>query len=140
VAIVVTGATGNVGRALVARLAGTGVEVRAVTRHPKSARFPAGVKVTNSAVSALPGATAVFLDPRALGDELPVVAEMAWWTGVYRLVELSAMNPDDRGKEVEQLVIGSDMEWVILRPTTFASNFAGMWSAQIQEGDLVAGP
>src|SRR4029077_16690121 len=27
-----------------------------------------------------------------------------------------------------------------LRPTVFATNFAGMWSAQIRGGDVVAGP
>ena len=27
-----------------------------------------------------------------------------------------------------------------LRPTVFATNFAGMWSAQIRAGDVVAGP
>ena len=43
-AILVTGATGNVGRPLVTQLAAAGVEVRAVTRQPDTARFPAGVK------------------------------------------------------------------------------------------------
>jgi uncharacterized protein YbjT (DUF2867 family) len=139
-AIVVMGATGNIGRPLVAQLAKAGVEVRAVTRHPERSKFPSGVKVVNSAVLALPGASVVFLNSRALGDEAPIVAEMAWWTGVRRLVALSAINADDRNKEVEELAIDSGMEWVSLHPTTFASNFAGMWSAQIQKGDVVAGP
>ena len=38
--IVITGATGNVGRPLVAELAAAGARVRAVTRTPKTARFP----------------------------------------------------------------------------------------------------
>ena len=40
--IVITGATGNVGRPLVAELAAAGARVRAVTRTPKTARFPDG--------------------------------------------------------------------------------------------------
>ncbi|HZN83792.1 MAG TPA: NAD(P)H-binding protein, partial [Mycobacterium sp.] len=44
-AILVTGATGNVGRPLVNQLAAAGVEVRAVSRHPDTARFPDGVTV-----------------------------------------------------------------------------------------------
>ncbi len=48
-AILVTGATGNVGRPLVTQLASAGVEVRAVTRQPDTARFPDGVKVVGTA-------------------------------------------------------------------------------------------
>ena len=43
-------------------------------------------------------------------------------------------------KEVEQLAMDSGLDWVSLRPTVFATNFAGMWSAQIGAGDVVAGP
>ena len=38
--IVVTGATGNVGRPLVAELVAAGARVRAVTRTPKTAGLP----------------------------------------------------------------------------------------------------
>ncbi|MDT5210618.1 MAG: hypothetical protein QOF67_3033 [Mycobacterium sp.] len=151
-AILVTGATGNVGRPLVTQLAAAGVEVRAVTRQPDTARFPAGIKAVGAAADGLPGASAVFLNSRALGDELePLVAE-ARREGVTRLVALSAINADDefsrqpsrfrgdRNKEVEQLAIDSGLEWVSLRPTVFITNFIGMWAPQIQTGDLVYGP
>jgi uncharacterized protein YbjT (DUF2867 family) len=36
--------------------------------------------------------------------------------------------------------VDSGLEWVSLRPTVFASNFAGMWSPQLQAGDVVNGP
>ena len=151
-AILITGATGNVGRPLVEQLADAGVEVRAVTRHPTAAEFPADVKVVGSAAAGLPGASAIFLNSRALGEELGAVVEMALRQGVTRLVALSAINADDdfasqpsrfRGdhnKEVEQLAVDSGVEWVSLRPTVFASNFVGMWSAQIKAGDVVSGP
>lgn len=34
----------------------------------------------------------------------------------------------------------SGLTWVSLRPGLFASNFVGMWSAQIRAGDVVGGP
>ena len=46
----------------------------------------------------------------------------------------------DRNRECEQLAAGSGLDWVSLRPSVFASNFAGMWSGQIRAGDVVSGP
>ncbi len=150
--ILVTGATGNVGRPLVNQLAEAGAHVRAVTRHPGSAQFPAGVEVVGSAAAGLRGASAVFLNSRALGDELATVVDLARREGVSRLVALSAINADDdysrqpsrfrgdRNKEVEQHAVDSGLEWVSLRPTVFATNFFGMWAPQIKAGDVVSGP
>jgi len=150
--IVITGATGNVGRPLVAELAAAGARVRAVTRTPKTARFPDGVEVVGSATEALPGASAVFLNSRALGPDLADVVAESVRAGVTKLVALSAINADDdlsrqpsrfrgdRNKEVESLAVDSGVAWVSLRPSVFASNFAGMWSAQIRVGDVVTGP
>ena len=150
--IVVTGATGNVGRPLVSLLAAAGAPVRAVTRTPNTAGFPDGVEAVRSTVDALPGASTVFLNSRALGDQLAEVVAAARHTGVSKLVALSAINADDdfarqpsrargdRNKEVEQLSIDSGLAWVSLRPAVFATNFAGMWGAQIQAGDVVGGP
>jgi uncharacterized protein YbjT (DUF2867 family) len=152
VTIVVTGATGNVGRPLVSELAAAGARVRAVTRTPGATGFPDGVEAVYSAVDALPGATAVFLNSRALGGDLADVVALARRSGVTKLVALSAINADDdfsrqpsrfrgdRNKEVEQLAVDSGLDWVSLRPAVFASNFVGMWSAQVRAGDVVGGP
>ena len=43
--VLVTGATGRVGRAVVAQLLEAGVPVRALTRRPDAARLPAAVEV-----------------------------------------------------------------------------------------------
>jgi uncharacterized protein YbjT (DUF2867 family) len=150
--ILVTGATGNVGRPLVTQLATAGVDVRAVTRNPDGAGLPPGVSVYRTALDALPGSDAVFLNSRALGDRLRATVEAAGTAGVQRLVALSAINADDdfdrqpsrvrgdRNKEVDELAAGSGLEWVSLRPSVFASNFAGMWAPQIRGGDIVSGP
>ncbi|MGV0040638.1 NAD(P)H-binding protein [Mycobacterium colombiense] len=150
--IVITGATGNVGRPLVTELLAAGADVRAVTRQPAPAGFPPGVEVFGSAADALPGATAVFLNSRALGGQLEDVVAQCARDGVTKLVALSAINADDdvtrqpsrfrgdRNREVERIAVDSGLAWVSLRPTVFATNFAGMWSAQIRAGDVVAGP
>jgi uncharacterized protein YbjT (DUF2867 family) len=150
--IVITGATGNVGRPLVEELVTAGTNVRAVSRSPRSSGLPADVDVVDSVAAAIPGASAVFLNSRALGQDLPKVIDQARREGVTRLVALSAINADDdfsrqpsrfrgdRNKEVEQLAVESGLEWVSLRPSVFASNFAGMWFAQIRAGDVVSGP
>lgn len=149
--IVVTGATGNVGRPLVAELAAAGCHVRAVTRNP-DADFPDGVEVVESPIDALKRASAVFLNSRALGEQLADVVALAARSGVAKLVALSALNADDdfsrqpsrfrgdRNKEVEQFAIESGLTWVSLRPGVFASNFIGMWAMQIRAGDVVGGP
>lgn len=150
--ILVTGATGNVGRPLVTELVNAGARVRAVTRSPQTAALPSGVEVVPTAAAGMPGVSAVFLNSRALGDDLAATIDLARESGVQRLVALSAINADeddsrqpsrvrgDRNRETEQLAIASGLEWVSLRPTYFASNFAGMWSAQIRFGDVVSGP
>jgi uncharacterized protein YbjT (DUF2867 family) len=150
--ILVTGATGNVGRPLVTQLAASGVDVRAVTRNPDDAGLPPRVSVQRSARDALPGSDAVFLNSRALGGELHATVDAARAAGVRRLVALSAINADDdfarqpsrvrgdRNREVDDLAASSGLEWVSLRPSVFASNFAGMWAGQIRGGDVISGP
>jgi uncharacterized protein YbjT (DUF2867 family) len=150
--IVITGATGNIGRPLVQHLVDAGAKVRAVTRRPGAAALPAGAEAVSDAAEALDGATAVFLNSRALGPQLADVLALAACRGVGKLVALSAINADDddtrqpsryrgdRNRECEQLAVGSGVPWVSLRPSVFASNFAGMWAAQILAGDTVAGP
>src|SRR6185436_3563425 len=120
--------------------------------HPAAAALPAGVQTVGSAAAGLARASAVFLNSRALGDELESVVASARLAGVTRLVALSAINADDdvsrqpsrfrggRNLEVEQLAVDSGLEWVSLRPTVFITNFFGMWAPQIQAGDVVNGP
>ncbi|CDO10726.1 nucleoside-diphosphate sugar epimerase [Mycolicibacterium cosmeticum] len=152
--ILVTGATGNIGRPLVTHLLDAGAEVRAVTR--SASPFPPSVTPLVTAVptaaAGMPGADAVFLNSRALVGELAATVELARACGVGKVVALSAINADDddarqpsrvrgdRNRECEQLAMASGVDWVSLRPTVFASNFAGMWAGQIRAADVVSGP
>ncbi|WP_433725722.1 SDR family oxidoreductase [Nocardia sp. CA-129566] len=160
VMILVTGATGTIGRPLVELLAAQGVRVRAVTRSPDKAALPPGVDVVagdparpDTLAGALDGVSAAFLHPRAVGDAAADFAELASEHGVRRLVALSAINIDDplsaqpsryrgdRNKEAEEAVIASGLEWVSLRASSFAVNvLQSGWDTQIRAGDVVRGP
>lgn len=143
-AILVTGATGLVGRLVVEELVGRGVSVRAATRRPAAADLPDGVTVGDG----LDGVEAVFLHPRAVGDFDDFLAE-ARWHGVRKVVALSAMNVDDpldeqpsrsvgdRNKEAEASAVASGLRWTSLRPSTFASNTARAFGPQVRAGDVV---
>jgi uncharacterized protein YbjT (DUF2867 family) len=154
--ILVTGATGTIGRPLIEVLSAAGVEIRAVTRNPQAAGLPDGVEVVQGDPSrpdtitpALHGVTALFLHPRAVGDAAFELLALAREQGVQRVVALSAMNIDDpldqqpsryngdRNREAEDAAVASGLEWVSLRPNSFATNTIGAWGAQIRAGDVV---
>jgi uncharacterized protein YbjT (DUF2867 family) len=157
--ILVTGATGTIGRPLIDVLVGEGARVRAVTRNPQAAGLPAEVEVVEGDPSRpdmiaplLEGVTALFLHPRAVGEAAGELLALARERGVKRVVVLSAINVDDdlaeqpsryngdRNKEVEAAAVGSGLEWVSLRAGSFAINTLNAWGAQIRAGDVVRGP
>ena len=157
--IMIAGATGTIGRPLIDLLDAEGVEVRAVTRTPLAAGLPAGVEVVegdlsrpDTIASSLRGVTALFLNPAAVGLAAGDLLALARERGVKRVVALSAMNVDDdldeqpsrhrgdRNKEVEDAAVGSGLEWVSLRASSFAINTLRAWGAQIRAGDVVRGP
>lgn len=156
VMIVVTGATGAVGRRLVELLHAQGAPVRALTRNPRTADLPAGVEVVGGDPSRpetiaplLDGVTAVFLHPRAAAAAPVQLLALARERGARRVVALAASNIDDdpghqpsryygdRNKEAEEAAVASGLEWTSLRPTAFAANSAQAWGAQIRAGQLV---
>lgn len=143
--ILVTGATGNVGRRLVALLAGAGRPVRALTRRPGSARFPAGVEVVGGDLAdpatlgpALRGATALHLitfagDDQAPLENAPRILDAAARAGVERVTVL--MGSVEPGP-VEQAVAGSGLEWTRIAPVEFMSNALG-WAGSIRAEGVI---
>jgi uncharacterized protein YbjT (DUF2867 family) len=155
--IVVTGATGNVGRPLVHELLRRGAQVRAITRHPGDAGLPPEVEVRAGDPQApeaswFDGASAVWVNPRAVGPAVSALLALAREAGVARAVALSATNVDedlarqpsrfrgDLNTETERAVMESGLAWVSLRPNMFRSNLIGLWAGQLQHGDVVRGP
>lgn len=147
--VLVTGATGLVGRHLVRLLTGP---VRAVSRDPRAHAGAADhVTVVDDDPAHLAGVTALFVHPRAVADPVALVAR-ARAAGVGKVVALSALNVDDdpadqpsrhrgdRNAEAEAAVAGSGLPWVSVRAGSFASNTATAWAHQIRAGDVVRGP
>ncbi|WP_371482521.1 NAD(P)H-binding protein [Kitasatospora sp. NBC_00315] len=158
--ILLTGATGAVGRLLADSLLGRGAAVRAVTRAPATAALPAGVRVVEGDAAlrpdllgdALAGVDAIFLHPRVAGDRAAELLALARERGVRRVVALAAMNIDDpldeqpsraagdRNRECEEVAVASGLEWTSLRPSSFAGNTARAWGGQLRAGDVVRYP
>ena len=152
--ILVTGATGTVGRQVVTQLSEEGVPVRAVTRDPASATLPAGVEIVRGDLADpaslephLAGADAAFLvwpftDPGLAVDLGPRVVETLA-RHVTRFVYLSAQaaagRPDSFWAVIERLIEGSGADWTFLRPTGFATNTL-MWADQIRGQGVVRWP
>ncbi|AOR34911.1 FMN-dependent NADH-azoreductase [Streptomyces fodineus] len=148
--IVVTGATGNVGRALVHRLLAAGRPVRALTRDPQRAALPAGAEVVrfqpDDPAALFGGATALFLYAQAGTADL---LEAARAHGVRHVVLLSSGIIQEGADEthpihvmhatVEQRIRDSGLDWTFLRPNAFATN-ALQWAApQVRAGNTVRG-
>jgi len=154
--IVVTGATGNIGRPLTQTLAEAGEQVTAVSRH--AAAVPEGVRHVVADLAepaglepALSGAKALFLllsgDLHALGANPADVIGKAADSGIRRIVLLSTLGVATRPfgrtriamRELEDTLRESGLDWTILRPGGFASN-ALWWAESVRTRQLVAAP
>ncbi len=160
--VLVTGATGRIGRLVVDELLRGGVPVRALSRQAEQAAMPDGVEVVSGDFSipatldaALDGAASVFLVWTAdLASAPAVVARLAAHASPRsrRVVYLSAPfrtphpffqqpNPmRDVHAEVERLLAAANLDVAIVRPGMFASNALHWWAPQIRQGDVVRWP
>ncbi|MFJ7290841.1 NmrA family NAD(P)-binding protein [Streptomyces collinus] len=162
--VLVTGATGTVGRQVVAELLGRGHGVRALTRDAAKASFPAGVEVVEGDLTepeglatALEGVTGLHLitfggaafSPLATG---PRLLELARSAGVRRVTVLHGGGPTP----LEDAVRADDgVDWTVLMPVEFMANalewregivaagevrepFVDRLSAMVHEGDIGA--
>ena len=156
--VLVTGATGRVGRMVVDLLADAGLPVRALTRRPEEAALPAGVEVVTgdltvpeSLDAALRGVDAVFLVWTVPPATAPAVVERLA-TYARRVVFLSAphrtphpffQQPNPMAAlytEIERLIVGSGLESTIIRPGMFASNALLWWAPAIRGDGVVRWP
>jgi uncharacterized protein YbjT (DUF2867 family) len=154
-AILVTGATGNIGRRVVDQLRATGRPIRALTRRPELAGLPPGVDVVQGDLSApetldtgLAGAAAVFLmwlgpldGAAATVDRIAAHAKrVVLLTSPHTINHPFFQQPNPLRlvhAGIEDLVQGSGVQWTILRPGVFALNSLSWWAPQIRSGDVV---
>lgn len=151
--MLVTGATGNIGRALVGELHALGAgPLRGLTRDTAKAVFPEGVEAVEgdlaraaSLKSALEGVRSLFLVSRVGADA--DILDAAGRAGVDHVVLVSSitvqthphLGPAGENVAVERLLKDSGMAWTILRPTQFASNTM-WWSDAIRGHETVRVP
>ncbi|MHC3458718.1 SDR family oxidoreductase [Streptomyces flavovirens] len=157
--VLVTGATGRVGRVVIDRLLDADVPVRALVRRPEAAVtlparaevFTGDLTVPESLDPALTGAGAVLLlwtaPPRTAAA---VVERLA--AHVRRVVLLSSPHrtphpffrqPNPMAAlhaDIERLVAATGLESTIIRPGMFASNSLAWWAPAIRAGDIVRWP
>ena len=161
--VLVTGATGRVGRAVVDLLIDAGVPVRALThRSEAAAALPANVEVVTgdltvpeSLDAGLRGVGAVFLVWTAPPATAPAVVERLA-TYARRVVFLSSphqtphpffQQPNPMAvlhADIERLIAAAGLESTIIRPGMFASNALSWWAPRfaptVSSGGLTALP
>jgi uncharacterized protein YbjT (DUF2867 family) len=157
--VLVTGATGRVGRVVVDLLADAGVPVRALThRSEAAATLPANVDVVTgdltvpqSLDAALRGVSTVFLVWTAPPATAPAVVERLA-TSARRVVFLSSphqtphpffQQPNPMAElhaGIERLLAAAGLESTIIRPGMFASNAFLWWASAIRADGVVRWP
>lgn len=138
--ILVTGATGTVGRQVIEQLSRRGADVRAVVREPAKANFPDNVDVVrgdlldvDSLRSGFAGASTLFLLNAVVPDEYTqalIALNIAREVGIERIVYLSVIHSDRyvnvphfAGKfGVERMIEQMGLKATILRPAYFIDN------------------
>jgi uncharacterized protein YbjT (DUF2867 family) len=138
--ILVTGATGTVGRQVVEQLVKRGTDVRALVRDPAKADFPEGVSIVqgdlldvDSLRGAFSGVSTLFLLNAVVPDEFTqalIALNLAKEAGVQQIVYLSVIHsdlyvnvPHFAGKfGVERMIEQMGFNATILRPAYFMGN------------------
>lgn len=153
--VLVTGATGQIGGAVVAQLRGTGCRIRAMSRNPASTNPPMDVEFVRGDLLAhdtldacLDGIDAVFLvwlgSLAAFAPALERIAaharQIVLLTSPHRTPHPFFQQPNGLRSihaGVEQLIETSTLQWTFLRPGPFAINCRNWWAPQLQQGNAV---
>jgi len=156
--VLVTGATGRIGRVVVDELLAAGVPVRALTRRPAEAKLPAAVEVVpgdftvpDSLDSAMHGVNAVFLLWTAPPDTAPAVVKriashtrrVVLLTSPHQTPHPFFQQPNPAARfhaELESQITAAGLESTFIRPGMFASNAQFWWGPAIRDGDVVRWP
>lgn len=150
--VLVTGSTGNLGRAVVTALKNKGINVRAAARNPGKHVFDTGIETvffdyTNQAThaAALQDVAGIVLIAPPLDSEAPAklnpVIDLAKARGVSHLILVSAMGVDAVEQAplriIERHLMASSVPYTILRPNFFMENFStGFLAPMLKQGGI----
>ncbi|MFF9373828.1 SDR family oxidoreductase [Streptomyces griseoluteus] len=157
--VLVTGATGRIGRLVIDQLLAAGVPVRALAHRPETAAtLPAAVEVFTGDLTepksldpALRGAGAVLLVWTAPPQTAAAVVERLA-SHVRRVVFLSSphqtphpffQQPNPMAvlhADIERLIASTGLESTIIRPGMLASNSLAWWAPAIRTDEVVRWP
>jgi uncharacterized protein YbjT (DUF2867 family) len=156
--LLLTGAAGGTGRAVLAALKRRGARVRAMATREASAQAlrEAGADETALArfddpaalATALRGIDTVFhipprMKPEEVDNGLAVIAA-ARAAGVRRIALHSVINSQVQAirfhvhkRLVEEAAITSGLPWIIFQPTNYMQNVAWQWARLVERGELL---
>jgi uncharacterized protein YbjT (DUF2867 family) len=153
--ILVTGAAGKTGKAVVKALAAKGARVRALVRNPDHAGALLALGAievsfgsfedSRALAQATAGAQAIYhICPNVSRDELAyarAVAAAARTHGVARFVYHSVLHPQIEAMphhwqkmRVEEMLFASGFDLTVLQPTAYMQNIAGVWRGVVADG------
>jgi uncharacterized protein YbjT (DUF2867 family) len=155
--ILVTGASGKTGQAVVAALARVGAPTRALVRHPSQIEvltslgarevIPADMRLAPELRRVVENVRAVYhICPNVHPDEVVIgrtVIAAAKEAGVEQLVLHSVLHPQTEQMphhwsklRVEEMLLESGLNFTILQPTAYMQNLLAGWMLITEEGVL----
>jgi NAD(P)H dehydrogenase (quinone) len=155
--ILVTGAAGKTGNAVIKALVAKGASVRALVRRPEQAAALEALGAAeislgsfddaNALSLAAAGARAIYhICPNASSDELNyarAVAAAAHAHEVRRFVFHSVLHPQIEAMphhwakmRAEEMLLAAGLDLTILQPTAYMQNFVGAWRGIVENGVL----
>ncbi len=152
--ILITGATGHIGKELVPQLFQVGCSLRVLVRderkvadlNPQIERAVGDLSKAESLIPAMRGVERIFLVTMDKPQDVNVI-EAAKRARVQHIVKLSTLEAAEHkiavGKwhyEREELIRASGLDWTFLRPGMFMSNSIDWWSASIKAQGAVFFP
>lgn len=151
--ILVTGATGNVGRELVPMLLEVGQRVRVLVRDKRKPslfdaridRVEGDLDRPESLAAAMSGVEVLFL-VTPFSEQVSNLIKAAKSSGVRHIVKQStieanrSLGPGVWHREQEKLIESSGAQWTFIRPTFMMTNTAQWWATTIQKQSRVYFP
>ena len=156
--ILVTGAAGKTGRAVISALVAKGEQVRALVHHDEQTKFVKSVgakesvvgdmRDTNTLVRAARGVRAIYhICPNVNPDEVLIgktAIAAAQAAGVKHFVFHSVLHPQAEAMphhwnklRVEEALFESQLPYTILQPASYMQNVFGGWQGVVERGVYV---